>query len=72
MPVRDIADEATNDITPMQKIEMYKEIHGSFIPKDVLIRKVSGIVENKITMNKVSSMVKEMCEKKGSQRVIKS
>ena len=24
MPVKDLADEATNDITPAQKIEMYK------------------------------------------------
>lgn len=61
LPVKDIADEATNDISPIQKIEMYKEIHGSFTPKDILIKKLNTIVDNKITMNKLSSMIKDMC-----------
>lgn len=46
-------------------------MHGSYTPKDILIKKLNTIVENKITMNKISTMVKDICEKKGNQRIIK-
>lgn len=68
---KDQSDEMSNDITPQQKIEMYKEIHGSFTPKDVLTKKLNLIVDNKISINKLSTLLKDICEKKGNQRVLK-
>lgn len=63
---KDQSDEMSNDITPQQKIEMYKEIHGSFTPKDVLTKKLNLIVDNKISINKLSTLLKDICEKKGN------
>lgn len=52
-------------------MEMYKEIHGSYSPKEVLIKKMGTIVDNKMSLNKISSMIKDICEKKGNHRVLK-
>lgn len=36
-----------------------------------MIRKLNTIVDNKISMNKLSTMIKDICSKKGTQRVLK-
>lgn len=50
---------------------MYKEIHGSYSAKELLIKKLYGILDNKISLNKLSTIIKDICEKKGNQRVLK-
>jgi hypothetical protein len=42
--VRDQSEENKDELTPSIKIEMYKEIHGSYTPKDVLIKKLNALV----------------------------
>ena len=51
---------------------MFKEVHGSCLSKDVLMKKIASIIDNKLSMNKISSMLKDISEKSGCQRVLKN
>lgn len=70
LPTKETVEE-NNEITPQMKMEIYKELHGSYSPKDILTKKIAVIIDNKMSMNKISSMLKDISEKSGSQRVLK-
>lgn len=62
--------EETNEISINLKIDLYKQIHGSYGAKDQLIKRLANIAD-KVPKSYLDNLIKETTTKRGNQRMVK-